>query len=125
RVEALAVAEIDEGLLDVRRNRLGDRLLDLDVVAAEEMAQNPRVTRLLEGLEGHRLADLRIADGLGETVDHRAGVGLVRERFLPERDRAQAGEGFAVELRPSEVFGLVGSMRREELATEELLVCLR
>jgi hypothetical protein len=121
-IEAFAIAEIDEGCLDVVGQGLQRRLGDIDAVALDHHLQQPGMARLLQALQRDRLMHQRIVNGLGKGVDDRAGPPLGMEHLLPEGHRSQPLQRRPLQLRPGQPVGLVQLVAGDELPAISRLV---
>ncbi len=96
----------------------------LDAVAADHLADELGMPRLLEALQVDRLAQHGIVDGMGEFLDDGAGAQLRVQHLLPERHRAQPLQRRVVELGPGQLRRHVVLIGRLEMPAEQLLVRL-
>jgi hypothetical protein len=106
-IDALAIAEIDEGALQIGALRLVERRFGGgDTIALDHHPQQLGVTGFLEPLERHRFAHQRVGDRLCIRGDDRACASLRVEHFLPKGDTAQSSECGVIEIGPSERHGV-------------------
>jgi hypothetical protein len=101
--------------------RLG---IDGDAVEADHVVEHFPVAALLEGVEGHRLADQGIDDGIGEALHAPGGQPLGLDGEAPEGQPGQPFELVPRQLGPVDGGRLVGIEGGQQHSAEELLVRL-
>src|SRR5262249_31854055 len=96
-----------------------------DAVAFEESLEELRVPLLLVGLHGDRVAEHGVGLDIGHPAHACRSRPLARNRFAPERQRAESFEARVVQIGPRDLPRLVRVEGVRELPAEEPLVLLR